>query len=237
MAWLKSDEGMPENDKIWELTDAEYRLYDAMRHYCARKLTDGHVPLSRIPQLTPKAAKKEHIERLLGGRLIHKTAQTATCRSCMHWREFRGVTDPLPSGGYMVHDYLEYNPSRLQWLGRQETRRAAGEKGAAKRWGDDAPNGSSHSSDHRSSDSSSHRSSHSSTYRSAPTSEHGPYPVPRTPYPGAIAPVPRTRTPEPEIPDAEPAGTARSGSQARREGLRQVGTAAARIVGTARGAR
>ena len=72
MPWLKSDDGMPENDKIWSLSDFCYRLYDGGRFFAARKLTDGHVPSDRVSSLTPKPATRAQIEALVSRRLWHR---------------------------------------------------------------------------------------------------------------------------------------------------------------------
>jgi hypothetical protein len=45
-----------------------------------------------------------------------------------------GLWHEIP-GGYEVHDFLDYNPSRAEVLARREATKEAGKRGALKRWG------------------------------------------------------------------------------------------------------
>lgn len=131
MPWLKSDDKFPRNDKVWELSDAAYRLYDAARHYAAEKMTDGWVPTSRITSLTPRPAKRAHVDELLSAGLLHRASET--CRSCLEQRKAKKVTEPLPKGGYMVHHYLDYNYPRWKILAERDSRVRAGAAGGLAR--------------------------------------------------------------------------------------------------------
>lgn len=177
MPWLKKAGEAPTTDKIWELSDPLYRLYDGALHYCARELTDGHIPANRISPLTPKPATKQQIEALVVRRLWHRLPDI--CSSCLNWRKVKEA-GPLPRGGYVVHDYLEFNPSRIQWERRHEVARTGGHKGAQARWGMGQPMaepigqgvGETYRSGHDPLTTTPDRSTYGST--------HGPYSVPRT---------------------------------------------------------
>jgi len=220
MPWLKSDDKMPENDKIWALSNACYRLYEAARFYAARRLTDGHVPADRTSALMPKPATKPQIDALVRARLWHRLP-TLTCKSCIEARERKGAA-PLPQSGFIVHDFLEYNPSRAEWTKSEQQRKAAGKRGADARWrvdGDGEPHGESHG------------ESHGEPHGEPHGEMDAPYPVPRTPSSGAIAPVPSRS-------DAHPGrqeGADRLRDRGRREGMRQVAGAAAAVVAATRG--
>jgi hypothetical protein len=118
MPWLKKAAEAPKNEKIWELSDAAYRLYDAAMHYAAEHLTDGHVPASRIGTLKPKAATPAQISELVSGRLWHRLPGLS-CKSCLALREQHNAA-PLPRSGFVVHDFLQYNPSKTEWEARQQ---------------------------------------------------------------------------------------------------------------------
>lgn len=178
MPWLKKAGEAPTVDKIWELSNELYRLYDASLHYCARELTDGHVPANRISPLTPKPATKQQIEALVVRRLWHRLPDI--CSSCLNWRKVREA-GPLPRGGYVVHDYLEFNPSRVQWERLQERRRMGGQKGASIRYGAGSTNDSTHSSTDGSSDRSTQGGLSVDGDRSTHRSDPSPYSVLRTP--------------------------------------------------------
>jgi hypothetical protein len=242
MPWLKKAAEAPTTDKIWELSNELYRLYDASLHYCAKELTDGHIAASRISPLTPKPATKQQIDALVVRRLWHRLPDI--CASCQHWRAVKEA-GPLSRTGYLVHDFLEFNPSRVQWERRQRGLQEGGKKGAAARWHEPETDGSGHDLTYRSGDSPSDGVGHEAPRSEADGSGHrsgdglrdGPYSVPRTPSSGSIDPV--VPQPEPDVPDDEPVadeppGAVRSREQGRREGVRHVRSAAEQVVAQAR---
>ena len=130
MPWLKSEGKAPRNDKLWELSDAAYRLYDAGRHYAVENLTDAHVPLSRVSSLTPKPAGKMVIRELMKVRgqhpLWHELPEI--CDQCVQTRAEHHA-QPLAKTGYLVHDFFHYNPSKAEYEAALTKRRAAGHMG------------------------------------------------------------------------------------------------------------
>lgn len=104
MTWLKLDDGYPDHPKIQRLGDDYDRgvsLDLQAMCYAARNLTDGFIPRRVF------AHQLETIDRLV---------------EVGRWE----VVD----GGYLIHDFLEYNPSREQvmrqrreWRVRQERSR------------------------------------------------------------------------------------------------------------------
>lgn len=115
MTWAKLDDTFADHPKIDPLSDAAFRLHVAAICYSARHLTDGHIPTERITRLVPRYQKR-HVTELV----------TA------------GLWEPA-EGGYTIHDYLDYNPTRKQAIEDKDAlsrvRAAAGRKGAAARWG------------------------------------------------------------------------------------------------------
>jgi hypothetical protein len=86
MAWVKLDDQMPEHPKVEDLSDRAFRVYIEGIAYCSRTLSDGRIPASKVKKLggTPKV-----VQELVEARLWHAN----------------GV-------GFMVNDYLKYNPSK-----------------------------------------------------------------------------------------------------------------------------
>jgi len=126
--WLKVDDQFPENDKVWNLSDAAFRLYVSGNCYAAKKLTDGHIPASRIAALVPNLRKpKDVVAELVIARLWHETSKT--CSRCLIVREEKRVVAPPPRGGYMIHDYLGYNPPRWRVVAEREAKKRAGQAG------------------------------------------------------------------------------------------------------------
>ena len=235
------DDKLHENEKILGASGDVVKLWLVSLSWCNDRLTDGYIPKLIAQRLIPLTARRADLvlKEIVAAPLWHLSGHP--CKSCLELRREKGVTAPVATGGYLIHHYFHYQLPAHKVKQSREQRSTAGLEGARARWSKGKPDGESHggshSEPHGETDGGGYGESHGETdaVTHAVAMPRTPYPVPRTP--GAIAPVPRGRTPEPEIPDAEPAGTARSGSQGRREGLRQVGTAAARIVGTAGGAR
>lgn len=110
VSWLKLDDSFPEHAKVAELSDKAFRVHVGALCYSARNLTDGHIPAAISKTLTLGRAK-------LSTELV-----TA------------GLWDTNGGGGYVIHDYLDYNPSREQVETERQRRAEAGKKGADQRW-------------------------------------------------------------------------------------------------------
>lgn len=98
MTWLKKDDRFPEHRKIRRLTDAAYRLHDTALCYSAKDESDGFLDESDIDEMQHGKRLRKNIAALIEAGL---------------WE----VVD----GGWLLHDFLDYNPSH----GRQEAKRAA----------------------------------------------------------------------------------------------------------------
>lgn len=92
--WGKQDNRIDENAKFLALRPEHYLaglgLHAAMRSYCNRNETDGFVPASFVTQKAAGEGRKAKalVEDMVKQRLLDPT-----------------------EGGYLVHDYLKYNPS------------------------------------------------------------------------------------------------------------------------------
>lgn len=106
MPWVKLDDGYPEHPKVVGLTDAAFRTDVEGWCYCARNLTDGFIPQGAAKRW-PNRAIAELIE-------VGRWESTA--------------------GGYLIHDWLDYNPSKAKAVANAMARAKAGAKGAASRW-------------------------------------------------------------------------------------------------------
>ena len=104
MPWAKLDESFPDHPKVASLSDKAFRLHVTAICYCARMLTDGEVPA--------------HILQRIG----------ATKRLTADL-EAAGLWEPTSRGSWVIHDFLEYNPSREQVEADRTKRQAAGQAG------------------------------------------------------------------------------------------------------------
>jgi DnaD/phage-associated family protein len=94
MSWVKLDDRYFDNPKIAALSDAAKVAHLESMTYCARELTDGHVPLNKAKAL---AGKPRIVQELVPH-----------------------LWEPA-ANGFMVHDYLKYNPTREQVLRERES--------------------------------------------------------------------------------------------------------------------
>jgi hypothetical protein len=86
--WAKLDDRMPWSRKIQPLSDAAFRLYVTGLAWCAAELTDGFISDANVALLPLRRNRKT-----AAGELVERKLWTRT------------------EGGYMVHDFLEYNRS------------------------------------------------------------------------------------------------------------------------------
>ena len=115
MAWVKVDDKLHDNDKLGGVSDAAYRLWVQALSWSNDKLTDGHIPTARPIRLMTLRKPEKTIGELLEARLWHRAG--SPCKSCVEQRaEKKG--DPIPSGGYVIHDYFIYQ--RAAWVIRAE---------------------------------------------------------------------------------------------------------------------
>jgi hypothetical protein len=92
VTWVKLDDGFADHPKIEALSGDSYRAFIGGLCYCARFLTDGHIPATRIKKL--------------GGRKVLSELDRA------------GLWEPN-GDGVNVHDYLIYQESRAAVLERR----------------------------------------------------------------------------------------------------------------------
>ena len=140
MPWVKLDDAILDNPKILEAGPLGFALHVAAICYCARNLTDGFLP-------TPKAASLldlsgvhcDHANpcgRAAYGRPTGMSGGVVDVADVIEMLVELGLWHRV-DGGFEVHDFLEYNPSRAKVeADRQqakEQRSEAGKASAAKR--------------------------------------------------------------------------------------------------------
>lgn len=105
MSWFKCDDGLGNHPKVMAL---DAKLLPAMGLwvmcgvYASKHLTDGFVP--------------RKVVRMYDGDKMAKALEEA------------GLFKPAP-GGWLIHDYLDWNPSKEQVLAMRAARQAAGQAG------------------------------------------------------------------------------------------------------------
>lgn len=99
MTWVKLDDGFPRHPKLIGLPADVKWAYIEALCYCGQYLTDGLFPAEGV-------IARKHADRL--------------CKA--------GLVD-VEDGQYLIHDYLHYNPSRVEVEAEREKKRAAGKAG------------------------------------------------------------------------------------------------------------
>jgi len=127
MSWVKLDDGFPDHLKVIGLSDKAFRQHTSALCWAARNLTDGFIPTAALASLR---GSKRSAGELVDADLWDLCEEPA---------------------GWMIHDFLEFNPSAETVKRKREDakdRMAAGR--AQKRSPDVRANGE-RSSDHVSS--------------------------------------------------------------------------------------
>lgn len=88
MPWIRFEDNFPEHPKVLAISDKAFRLHVRAIGYCSRHLTDGAVSIAAVRSLVGGLALR------LSGELVQARMWT--------------VTDD----GFLIHDYLDYQPSR-----------------------------------------------------------------------------------------------------------------------------
>ncbi len=109
MAWVKLDDQFFSHPKVQRAGRDARDLYLAGLTYCARGRTDGAIPQEAL--------------RLLAAMADIDGWQTAAAKLVEV-----GLWEPT-QGGYMVHDYLDYNPTRERIEEVRKARAEAGSRG------------------------------------------------------------------------------------------------------------
>ena len=106
MTWVRIDDTFPDHPKIVGLTDAAFRAHVAGLCYAGRYLTDGHIPTSALRQIGTRKAAQE--------------------------LEARGLWDKTDHG-WVINDFLDYNPSKADVQAERDRKREAGRRGGLAR--------------------------------------------------------------------------------------------------------
>lgn len=114
MAWVRIEDAVTEHQKHLKAGPAASWLWVCGIAYCQRQLSDGFIPDEAVGMLGVPKGVKVLIERLVSVGLFHRT-----------------------EGGYLVHDYHDFNDTRAEALARKHTvseqRREAGRASGRRR--------------------------------------------------------------------------------------------------------
>lgn len=110
MVWVRFDDQFTIHRKVDGLSDAAFRLHVSAIFWCARNLTDGLVPEEDLDIVSARVRSPQRFAAELVRRKL--------------WSQ----TDD----GWLIHDFLEFQPSRAEVLEKRAKRAEAGRKGGIK---------------------------------------------------------------------------------------------------------
>lgn len=116
MTWVRFDDQFPIHRKVGGLSDVLYRLHTEAIFWCARNGTDGIIREYELNLISTRA-RLGRVSELTRRQLWHDAADV--CSACEDALTAAGTV--LPTDGWVIHDYLAYQPSR----GKVDKERAA----------------------------------------------------------------------------------------------------------------
>ncbi len=111
MPWVKLDDHMSEHPKVVQAGPLAHLLFVCGLEYAARNLTDGLIPYRAIPLLT-------NWEDVLIR--THDGVEDVDPYNVAVELERAGLWEATDGGDYIIHDYLEYQPSKAQVLAERD---------------------------------------------------------------------------------------------------------------------
>jgi hypothetical protein len=117
MPWAKFDDRYPWHRKVRPLSDAAFRLDVSSVCWCSENLTDGVIERAHLTLLSDVKRPVKAASELVAQGRWHEGEHD--CESCPQG----------PANGYVIHDFLAFNPSRHKVEEEREKRRKAGEMG------------------------------------------------------------------------------------------------------------
>lgn len=125
MTWVKLDENFSNHPKILAAGPLAGWLHVCGLCYCNKYLTDGFLPYAVIPTLANFRGLSIETGGIKNMATFHDDADAEALADTL---VRTGVWDEV-DGGYNVHDYLEYNPSKAQVEEERRKKQAAGQAG------------------------------------------------------------------------------------------------------------
>ena len=128
MTWIRLDDNFADHPKVAAAGPLAGWVHVCGLVYCGRFLTDGFVP----GNIALRLADFDGLGIATGGiRGVAEFGHDITMAELIERLVEVGLWEPC-EGGYMIHDYLDYNPTREQVLNDREDRARRGSLGGQK---------------------------------------------------------------------------------------------------------
>ena len=113
MPWVRFDDQFPIHRKVSGLSDAAYRLASSAIFWCARNLTDGFVPEGNLDDVSARVRTPARFAaECVASEIWHHAGDECASDKCIA---------PVDNAkGWVIHDYLVYQPSKEKVLRNRE---------------------------------------------------------------------------------------------------------------------
>jgi hypothetical protein len=119
LPWVRFDDQYPIHRKVDSLSDPAFRLLTSAIFWCARNLTDGHVPEADLDVAKPRKMKRpdKFVPELLDRELWHEAGSVCQSKKC----PANPANPPArANSGWLIHDYFDYQPTKTEVLTERE---------------------------------------------------------------------------------------------------------------------
>ncbi len=126
MPWVRFDDQFSIHRKVTGLSDAAFRLHISAIFWCARNLTDGVVPEEDLEDVCARVRTPERfVAELLKRGAWHEIGAHCDSEDCPSSvgeavDNSRNAVSNAVTNGWVIHDYLEYQPSKEKVLRERE---------------------------------------------------------------------------------------------------------------------
>lgn len=119
MPWVRFDDQFPIHRKVSRLSDAAFRLHVSAIFWCARNLTDGVVPEEDLEDVCARVrTPARFVTELLNRGVWHEAGAECGSEDCPAHKGNAAANDV--TRGWVIHDYLEFQPSKERVLRDRE---------------------------------------------------------------------------------------------------------------------
>lgn len=129
MTWVRFDDQASIHRKVAPLDDATYRLWREAIEWCSRNKTDGRIAHDELGEI--KRGTKPRAAALVNRGLWHIAGTECASPHCP-------PSPPSGLDGWVIHDYLDYNPSKAQVTADLEAKAARTARWRERKRGGDA---------------------------------------------------------------------------------------------------
>jgi hypothetical protein len=126
MPYVQFDDQYPIVREVDGLSDAAFRLHTSAYFWCSRNGTDGFVPRDDLHLIRPQLATPEqYVAECVRRGVWHDARAVCGSENCL---------SAVDRDGWIVHDYLQGNPSAGEMRARRAGKSSGGSLGNHRRW-------------------------------------------------------------------------------------------------------